>query len=57
VHSRRHESRHSPDPFQGCLWRAKNLGCSVAHPSVDALKISLLSEWVKLPQEALRASG
>ena len=30
--------------------------CSVAHPSVDALKTSLLSEWAKIPQETLRAS-
>lgn len=29
---------------------------SVAHPSVDALKTSLLSEWAKIPQETLRAS-
>ena len=29
--------------------------CSVAHPSVDALKTSLQSEWAKIPQETLRA--
>ena len=28
----------------------------VAHPSVDALKTSLLREWAKIPQETLRAS-
>ena len=30
--------------------------CSVAHPSVDALKTSLQIEWAKIPQETLRAS-
>ena len=29
--------------------------CSVARPGVDALKISLLSDWSKIPQETLRA--
>ena len=29
---------------------------SVAHPSVDALKTSLLREWVKIPKEMIRVS-
>ena len=29
--------------------------CSAAHPSVDALKTSVQSEWSKIPQESLRA--
>ena len=30
--------------------------CSFAHPRIDALKTSLLSEWDKIRQETLRAS-
>ena len=30
--------------------------CSVAHTSVEALKLSLVREWAKIPQEHYRAA-
>ncbi|XP_076042036.1 uncharacterized protein LOC143025940 [Oratosquilla oratoria] len=49
----------SPDlnPMDFCVWSLLEAkACSVAHSSVDALKQSLQREWVKIPQDKLRAS-
>ena len=49
----------SPDlnPMDVSVWSLMEAKvCSFAHPSVDALKTSLLSELAKIPQKTLRAS-
>ena len=45
------------NPMDFCVWSyLETKACSVAHTSVEALKLSLMLEWAKLPQEHYRAA-
>ena len=49
----------SPDlkPLDFSVWSLLEVKvCSIAHPSINALKQSLQCEWAKISQEELRAS-
>ena len=45
------------NPMDFCVWSfLETKACFVAHTSVEALKRSLVREWVKIPQEHYRAA-
>ncbi|KAI6647058.1 hypothetical protein LOD99_8895 [Oopsacas minuta] len=50
---------YSPDlnPMDYSIWLILEIkACAKAHTNVESLKVSLRREWVKIPQETLRAA-